>query len=187
LNLQELFEKLRPNDDLQTVKYFTALVDGAAKQQRQLAFLGALGTLPKVEIIQGKFKKKRIWCTHPQCPMTGDRFFESREEKHTDVNIALHMLDDAYRHKCDTHVLISGDSDLVPAVQHIRNRFPMARIFVYVPVPEASHSGQRHAMELKRAAHDGKDLPRGLLKACLFSDPVVNDRTGQVIPKPPSW
>jgi 6-hydroxy-3-succinoylpyridine 3-monooxygenase len=186
LNLQKLFESLRPNDDLQTVKYFTALVSGP-KQQNQLAFLSALGTLPKVEIFQGKFKKKRVRCTHPLCAMPGDRFFETQEEKHTDVNIALHMLDDAYRQKCDNLVLISGDSDLVPAVQMVKNKFPMLRIFVYVPVPAVSHSGQRHAMELKRAAHDGKDLPRGLLGPSQFPDVVTNERTGQVIHKPSTW
>lgn len=133
LNLQRLFGTLRPNDDLQVVKCFTALVAGPTKQRNQLVYLAALGTLPKVDIIQGKFKKKRIRCTHPACTMPGDRFFDSQEEKHTDVNIALHMLDDAYRDRCDTLVLMSGDSDLVPAVQHVRHRFPAKRIFVYVP------------------------------------------------------
>ena len=186
LNLQRLFESLRPNDDLQAVKYFTALV-GGPKQQNQLAFWAALGTLPKVEIIQGKFKKKTVRCTHPGCPLSGNRFFESQEEKRTDVNIALHMLDDAYRGKCDNAVLVSGDSDLVPAIEHVKRRFPMIRIFVYVPVPESREAKERHAMELKRAAHDGKDLPRGLLKPSQFPDVVTNERTGQVIRKPVAW
>jgi len=186
LNLQRLFEVLRPNDDLQTVKYFTALVAGP-KQQRQLIYLSALETLPKVEIVQGKFKKKRIRCTHPDCPMSGNRYFDSQEEKHTDVNIALHMLDDAYRQKCDNQVLISGDSDLVPAVQHVRTRFPMIRVFVYVPVPDTVHAGQRYAMELKRSAHDGKDLPRPLLKIAQFPEVVTNERTGVTVRKPTTW
>lgn len=187
LNLQQLFERLRPNDELQVVKYFTALVEGQTKQLNQLAYLSALGTLPKVDIIQGKFKKKRIRCTHPGCPLRGDRFFDSQEEKHTDVNIALHMLDDAYRNRCDTLVLISGDSDLVPAVQHVILRFPMTRVFVYVPVPQSCLPGQRHAMELKMAASDGKNLPAALIRSCQFPDPVVNQLTGQVIHKPANW
>lgn len=186
LNLQQLFETLRPNDDLQAVKYFTALVTGP-KQQNQLAFLSALSSTPKVHIIQGKFKKKRIKCTHPFCPMTGDRFFDSQEEKHTDVNIALHMLDDAYRNRCDTLVLVSGDSDLAPAVRHVKNTFPMLRLFVYVPVRDLPVPGQRHAMELKHAAHEGKSLPPVLLKICQFPCVVKNERTGQIVQKPPNW
>ncbi len=169
------------------VKYFTALVDGPTKQLHQLAYLSALGTLPKLEIIQGKFKKKRIRCTHPTCPLRGDRFFDSQEEKHTDVNIALHMLDDGYRNKCDTFVLVTGDSDLVPAVQHVKMRFPVKRVFVYVPVPQTSRPGERHAMELKMAASDGKDLPVALIRSCQFPETINNEHTGQVIRKPSTW
>ncbi|MEW5983503.1 MAG: NYN domain-containing protein [Acidobacteriota bacterium] len=184
LDLQRLFESLRPDDEIQTLKYFTALVDGP-KQQNQLAFLAALGSLPKIEIIQGKFKKKRIRCIHPKCQLPGDRFFESQEEKHTDVNIALHMLDDAYRGKCDISVLVSGDSDLVPAVSMVRSRFPALRVVVYAPVPVTAHG--RHAMELKRAAHAGKNLPHKLIETSQFPDVVTNARTGQVIKKPATW
>jgi uncharacterized LabA/DUF88 family protein len=55
---------------------------------------------------------------------TGNRRFETVEEKRTDVNIAVSMLDDAYQDACDQFVLISGDSDLVPGVSTIRTRFP---------------------------------------------------------------
>ena len=46
------------------------------------------------------------------------------EEKRTDVNIAVFMLDDAYRDMCDQFVIFSSDSDLVPAVNMVRLRFP---------------------------------------------------------------
>lgn len=168
------------------VKYFTTLITGP-RQQNQLALLAAFGTTPKVEIIQGKFKSRRVLCTHPLCRFKGNRFFERQEEKRTDVNIALHMLDDAYRGKCENLVLVSGDSDLVPAVQHVKNRFPMLRVYVYAPSPASQGAEQRHAMELKHAAHDGKDLPFKLIQACQFPDVIDNPRTGQVIQKPADW
>jgi uncharacterized LabA/DUF88 family protein len=55
------------------------------------------------------------------------------EEKRTDVNITVFMLDDAYRDMCDQFVIFSGDSDLVPAVNMVRLRFPKKKIIVCVP------------------------------------------------------
>lgn len=68
-----------------------------------------------MQIVLGKFKAKQIVCRSALCTFTGNRFFASQEEKRTDVNIAVHMLNDAYTDACDTLVIVSGDSDLVPA------------------------------------------------------------------------
>ena len=42
------------------------------------------------------------------------------EEKKTDVNISSHMLVNAFTDRFDTAFLISGDSDLVPPIEMIR-------------------------------------------------------------------
>jgi uncharacterized LabA/DUF88 family protein len=117
------------------------MVDGSHRPNQE-AYLKALQTTPLVVIVLGHFKRKRVKCTHPLCTYPGGRFFETREEKHTDVNIAVHMLDDAYQGACDRMILVSGDSDLVPAVKIIKKRYPAIRIFVYVP---AQHSARGFA------------------------------------------
>lgn len=43
------------------------------------------------------------------------------------------MVDDAYQNPCDHLILISGDSDLVPAAAVVRERFPEKKVTVYVP------------------------------------------------------
>ena len=43
------------------------------------------------------------------------------------------MLDDAYQHQAERMVLVSGDSDLVPAIRTIQERFPTIQVVVYVP------------------------------------------------------
>ena len=53
------------------------------------------------------------------------------EEKRTDVNIAIQMLEDAYEDRCDKLILVSGDSDLVPAVIRVRNLGK--KVLVYIP------------------------------------------------------
>ena len=99
LDFERYFTCLRANDDIRKIKYFTALVEAGAHRVRQEALLNALQTRPLIETILGRFKRKRVTCMYPACNATGlgDRVFEVPEEKRTDVNIAIHMLDDAYQ------------------------------------------------------------------------------------------
>jgi hypothetical protein len=116
LNLETCFRRLRPGDAIQRIYYFTAIVNGDA-QKRQQPYLRALATLSLVNVILGKFKTKQIRCRVQSCTYSGRRTFEAPEEKRTDVNIALQLLDDALHDRADTFVLVTGDSDLVPAIE----------------------------------------------------------------------
>ena len=183
LNLEAYFKLLRPSDNLIAIRYFTALVNGPAKQHQEI-YLRALATLPLVEILLGKFKKKRVECTHPQCTLTtGRRFFECLEEKRTDVNIGICMLDDAYQDRCDQLVIVSGDSDLVPAALMVKNRFPTKRIIVYVPT---NNPIRGYAVELRSVAHKSRDLPLQLLSRCQFPTQIP-DGSGGFLTKPATW
>jgi len=182
LDLERFFRLLRPGDDIQRIRYFTAMVDGSHRPNQE-TYLKALATAPLVKPVLGHFKRKRVKCTHSLCSYPGDRFFETREEKHTDVNIAVYMLDDAYQGACDQIILVSGDSDLVPAVKVIRSRFPLKRIFVYVP---AQHPTRGFAAELRSVAHKHNTIPMNLLKHAQFPDPV-HDGRGVLLHKPTSW
>ncbi|MCX6544265.1 MAG: NYN domain-containing protein [Acidobacteria bacterium] len=184
LNLELLCSRLRTDDDLVRVNYFTSLVDGT-RGARQRVFLDALSTLPKVVIILGQFKRKTVTCLNTRCTLIGDRTFQMPEEKRTDVGIGVQMLDDAYQDGCNTFVLISGDSDLVPAVQRIRQRFSEKKVIAYRPVGEVSLKARR-ADELAQAAGGGRLLPRGLFAHCHFPDVVVGAR-GAVVVKPAGW
>jgi uncharacterized LabA/DUF88 family protein len=158
------------------------LVTGPTKPHQEV-YLRALATTPLVEVTLGNFKKKQIECRVQGCTFVGQRFFKTQEEKRTDVNIAICMLDDAYQNRCDTSVLISGDSDLVPPILAIRNRFPMHRVIVYVP---AQHPTRSHAVELRASAHVNRNLPLNLLKRSQFADPLP-DGLGGVLRKPATW
>ena len=181
LNLEELCLKLRPDDDLRSVKYFTSRVGGSAGK-RQAAFLKALSTCRRVEIIYGQFKTKKITCRHPSCTFNGSRVFSGTEEKRTDVNIAISMVDDAYRETCDHIVLVSGDSDLVPAIQLVLRRFPRLKVFVYVP---GRRGVVRRADQLRQAAGNAVDVPANLVASCQFPDTILSGSTE--IAKPDTW
>ena len=182
LNLQWFFERLRNDDDVQVIRYFTAMVSGPP-QANQLAYLKALTTCPKVRFILGKFKPKRHTCRVAACRHKGSRVYMAPEEKQTDVAIGVFMLDDAYQDKADVFVIVSGDSDLVPAVKVLKSRFPNKQVVVYVPTRNPRRGA---AAELRGVADKDRDLPLLLLRRCQFPAQIpVGD--GEMIEKPSGW
>ncbi len=182
LDLQKYFQMLRPHDQIQKIKYFTALIDGSHRQNQE-AYLQALETLPKVEIILGKYKYKSVKCTVSACTFADSREFQVPEEKRSDVNIAIQMVNDAYAGRGDRMVVVSGDSDLVPAIHMVKQEFPSIQITVYVPSRNPKRGA---AVEIRSAADKHKTLPLNFLARCQLPDPVRGEPRG-VIQKPKSW
>lgn len=96
------------------------------------------------------------------------------EEKETDVNIALTMLDFAYKDKFDHAFLISNDSDLAPAIHMIRKNFPKKFITTIVP-PHYTHSN-----ELIKASSEKAKITINHLERCLFPQ-TIYDLKGNVV------
>lgn len=182
LDLQRYFRMLRPHDDIQAIRYFSAPISGP-NLANQEAYLRALETLPLVQVVLGRFKSKQVKCNNTLCTHTGSRVFQTQEEKRTDVNIALAMLDDAYQGLCERMILVSGDSDLVPAIDLVKQRFPGVEVLVYVP---ARHKVRGAAVELRSAADHDRILPLNFLPLAQFPANIP-DGAGSVISKPASW
>ncbi|MUL38233.1 NYN domain-containing protein [Gloeocapsopsis dulcis] len=182
LNLQNYFELLRQDDDIQKIWYFTAKVSGA-QLVRQETYFDALATLPLIEIVFGLYKLKELRCRIKECKYQGNKLYKVPEEKGTDVNIALQMLDDAYQSACDRMILVSGDSDLVPAVKLVKKRHPKIQITVYIP---ANHPKRGAAKELRNVADKHKTLPSALLSKAQFPQSLIGI-SGKTICKPSCW
>ncbi len=182
LDLERFCRYLRPHDDLKLVRYFSALVDGASKSNQE-AYLRALATTPLVEITLVKFKKKTVTCGVTPCSWRGNKRYGTQEEKRTDVNIAIFMLDDAYQDVCDHLILFSGDSDLVPALNMVRLRFPLKKITVYVPSRNLVRGA---AVEIRTAAHAHRTLPLNFLSKSQFPK-QVDDGAGGFVKRPATW
>jgi len=120
LNLESWLEKLLPPSihDIQKIKFYTARVSATShdpqKPVRQDTYLRALRTLPKVEIVQGyfAFPSRKIQITKDVCVVA-----RVPEEKGTDVNLAVHMVEDGYKGLYDTAVIVSNDSDMGEALR----------------------------------------------------------------------
>ena len=181
LDLSKYFHLVRPHDDIHLIRYFTSLVTGPTRPNQEV-FLKALATRADIEITLGKFMSKDVECNLIVCSHPGPRLFTTHEEKRTDVNIAVHMIDDAYQNRCDRLILVSGDSDLVPGIQFVRRRFPNKQVFVYVPALNRPNS----AYELRSVAHQSRELPLQLMPRAQFPA-TISDGAGGVITKPASW
>lgn len=120
---------LGENQELCKVIYFTASPLDAEKSSRQSSFLNANKLLndEKFEIVRGKYIEKPIRC--PNCHNN----FMRPEEKKTDVNISVRMIEDCINGNTDTLVLVSADSDLIPPLESIKRNFPEKSIKVYFP------------------------------------------------------
>ncbi|MGA2035663.1 MAG: NYN domain-containing protein [Thermoguttaceae bacterium] len=182
LNLERFFCRLRQHDQIQRIRYFTAKISGY-RSANQEAYLLALTTLPLVDVILGRFKAKQFQCMVPACPNPGRRVFTTQEEKRTDVNIALWMLQDAQQDLCDRLILVSGDSDLVPAVRMVKDHFPGKEIVAYIP---ARNEIRGAALELRAEAHKNKTLPLDLLAKSQFAA-SIDLGGGRTLNKPATW
>jgi len=182
LDIERYFSLLLPHDDIQAIKYFTAKILGSHKANQE-AYIKALSTLNKVQIIYGLFKYKKLKCLVKNCTYQGSRVFDVPEEKRTDVNIAIHMIKDAIDDKCDRLIVVIGDSDLVPAVKAVKLIAPSKKVIVYVP---ASNRVRGAANELRNSSDRHKTLPNNLLSKAQFPDQLT-DLKGGIIQKPEAW
>lgn len=131
LDIQALCENLVPNQRVNRVHYFTALLSNTANDDlvelRQQTHLRALATLPKVEIHYGKFETRRrrmpLWEPVRNVNAPQMVWVSRTEEKRSDVNLATYLLIDACYDDFDEAVVISNDSDLVEPITAVRDRF----------------------------------------------------------------
>jgi 6-hydroxy-3-succinoylpyridine 3-monooxygenase len=157
LNLESFMDFLRPDEEVLGVRYFTALVDPqkhlSVSRDRQKRYLQALGSCPKLKVIMGKYQLREVSC-RGKCRQR----YEVPEEKKTDVGIAVQMASDAIDGLMDRIVLVSGDSDLEPAVEWIRKRHPAIKITVYIP-QDPGDPKKRWIDTYRSIGVDAKPLP----------------------------
>jgi uncharacterized LabA/DUF88 family protein len=126
LDMVALFEKfLRPDQEIVAVKYFSAVPDNPDKASRQYAFFQANKENPKFKLILGKYLRKEITCF--RC----GNVIHTYEEKESDVRIATQIVADAYEKNCDIAIIVSADSDMIPAVELAKAAGQ--KIFIYFP------------------------------------------------------
>ena len=164
---------VRKQDTVGDVFYFSAYAYWRPNaQQRHEKFVRALVN-SGVKPIMGAFKEKDRFCN--KC----HSYYKGHEEKQTDVNIAIHLLKEAFLDSFDTAMLVTNDTDLVPAINMVKALFPKKRIGIVFPI-------DRWSSELKQVTHFWRKTTKKILKKSQFPEDVTLP-DGTVISKPPSW
>jgi uncharacterized LabA/DUF88 family protein len=188
INYQRLAELLRPDDDIVHVRLFTAMVDKkkavSEKRDRQQRLWAALKTQPKITLTEGKFAQRDRTCLVPTCH-NPERKFTALEEKQTDVNIALQIVRDVQTLVPDIVVIMSGDIDLLPALDVIMSIDKKVKPVIYIPVHEEILKYRRKD-EFMRYSEAVKPIPEKYLRQAQFPAqvPLAN---GHSVERPLEW
>ena len=194
LDLAALFAKiLGPKYQITQINYFTSLVGNVSYKiknpERQENYIHALENYkpqgsPKINVEYGKFHENITRLPKAKSP---DRTVEiiKIEEKYTDVNLAVRMLDDAWRNKFQCGVLVSSDSDMAGAMKLVRKVPTVKRVGLITPEETYSfRAKERHTpSKLKRQADFQKTIRESDLRACQLPNPIP----GTNIQKPKEW
>lgn len=163
------------NDEIVDVILFTAYVPwNADKKLRHKKLTQALES-KGVKIVLGKFKPVTRRCR------ICNRIYHTYEEKHTDVNIAIYLFQAAMNDDYDTAMIVTADSDLVPAVRGVKENFPEKKVGLITPIGRSS-------IELQKLCDFRRKMKLRHLKTSQLPDIVVIDPTKRItVQCPTSW
>ena len=185
LDLHNLGRTLFPEDTLNRISYFTALVnprpDNPGLTERQLIYLRALATIPRLEIHYGVFRSGVIRrpLAEPIDGLPASVRVLNSEEKGSDVNLATRLLVDGFNGDYEQAVVVSNDADFSGAMRYVRDRLGLKVTLVN---PDRRKSSPQ---SLSSSATYVKRLWKSHLRLSQFPD-LLSDEVG-VITKPTAW
>lgn len=162
---------------LQSIYHFTTLPnylssrdpDKIERHKKYVACLESTG----IHIEYGRFKEKDVYCD--KCR----NMIIKHEEKETDVGIAVKLMEVLFTNSCDTVVIMSGDTDLSPAVRRCQILFPDKKILFAFPYA-------RKNKELSSLASGSFSISSKQYIRCQLPNPFTL-ANGEEIDKPVSW
>jgi uncharacterized LabA/DUF88 family protein len=175
LDVQALSQNLlKPDQALVQTKYFTARISQPAdKVKRQNTYIEAVQTLSDTSIYFGHY------LTTPRTCRNCNFVYNVAQEKMTDVNIAVELLQDAFRDAFDTGILMSADSDLIAPIAAVKKLFPTKRVIIACPPG-------RFSVNLTKAAHAYLKIGHGSIGKSQFPKDVKT-KSGFILQRPATW
>lgn len=163
---------LRANEQLVGISFFTAVWRyDQAKQQRHKNFIAAQRHYG-VTVHEGNFATPDKYCNRQA------RYCRFREEKQTDVGIAVEIVRDAVGGAVDRVILVTADSDQIPTARLLAS-LPNLRATLYAPPYRALE-----ARELGKLFADKDELTVGRLLNCQMPRTIRNAAGAIVAAKP---
>lgn len=167
------------SNEVVAVKYFTARVadtrDDPDKSTRQDIYFQALrAAIPSLQIVAGEFRRqKKPMPRALKGGKVGSKIWVwDTEEKGSDVNLAVELVNDCWQKIFDMAVVISNDSDLDRAVRIVKRKGYTVGILV---------RGDADVVSLKKVSSFTKRLTEDSLKNALMP------RNVSKVHIPPKW
>jgi uncharacterized LabA/DUF88 family protein len=165
--------------EIARIDYFSALAHHmeanrpgtVARHERYIDALRTTGVTPHL----GVFKPKDIRYRSRTCEV----LLRRHEEKETDVAIAAAIVETAAQRDCAALTLVSGDTDLLPALDAARRLRPELKLYCLFPPYRSNQAFRSHADALFKISP--RNLPGHLLP-----DPVLA-ADGRRLAKPATW
>jgi len=176
---ESLLHTIGDGAEIADLQYFSALAHHmeavrpgtVARHERYISALRSTG----VSVRLGVFKPKDIRYSSPTC----DVRLRRHEEKETDVAIASAIVETAATRRHAAVALVSGDTDLLPALRTARRVRPEVRLYCLFP-PHRANRAFRTVVDA-----DFKISPRKLAEH-LLPDPVIGAH-GLTLARPAEW
>ena len=165
------------------IRYFTALLHARSdpgQAQRQQVYLRALETIPGLSIHYGTFLSNTVMMPLAQAQPGQPAFARvlRTAEKGSDVNLATHLLVDAYDRDFEVAAVLSNDSDLVEPIRMAREKLGLGVGVLYPPTRTPSS-------ELGQVASFRRQIRERVLRVSQFPDTLADSQG--VITKPTTW
>jgi len=165
---------IKPSSErLVGVYYFSAFATWLpGPHRRHQAFVRALKG-HGVTVVLGHFKKKARRC--PKCRHS----WIGHEEKESDVNLVIHLLNAARSDLFDTALLLTSDTDMVPVINMVRGLSPPKQVVAIIPQRRFQHS-----LELRNACDNAIRIRESHLSTNLFPEEIL-DAEGRIVARRP--
>ncbi len=182
LDLNKLFCNLLSDDNqIECIKYFTTRVNGRTDKSapvRQKTYIRALKAhIPNIEVKYGHFLTHDVKRPLSAPPHNLVEIIDT-EEKGSDVNLSVHLLNDAWLNKYDCAVIVSNDSDMVEAMKLVKQHHKDKILILLTPGQNTTTSDK-----LKEHADFVKKIKNKSLKKAQLPNPIPDTN----IRKPDGW
>lgn len=181
LDIAALCKSYLPNfpsqSSIVSIKYLTALPEHLRQSNpgrilRHRAYISCLETTG-VEVLKGRFKGKSVYC--PSCR----GYIQKHEEKETDVNIAISILESFITDECDIAAVVTGDTDLTPVIHMTKKLFPQKELLFIFPY-------DRENKEIKNLLPKSFSIKKKSYRNYQLPNPMII-KGGKAIYKPIEW
>ncbi|WP_299877371.1 NYN domain-containing protein [uncultured Sulfitobacter sp.] len=176
------YEVLSEGDIIDCIRYFTADVSPRAGDpsapHRQETYFRALKTIPELTIHKGKFLTKTITRPLVKDGVTMVTVHDT-EEKGSDVNLASHLLMDAFSESFDVALVFSQDTDLLEPLRMVTQELQKTVVLAWFENPQP---GKKH----RQAVSAVRNISDGMLRRSQFPKTVLG-QGGVKIHRPESW